>query len=127
MSKLRVLDVKALKAAQDALEALWRRRPVGDASEDARAAVRAYLAVAPQQITAPDLYAALQNMVALAAPHFTDAPQTLAMDIARAALAKARGDETLATGTAPDAVLGRLPEPHNPSVLPSAPKGETEI
>jgi hypothetical protein len=39
-----------------------------------------------------DLVEALHNMVALAAPHFSDAPQMLALSEARVALAKARGE-----------------------------------
>lgn len=41
--------------------------------------------------TAPALYRALRDMVALAEPHFTDAPQTYALNAALNALAKAKG------------------------------------
>ena len=40
---------------------------------------------------APDLLEALHNMVALAAPHFSDDSQMLALKLARAAIAKATG------------------------------------
>ena len=43
------------------------------------------------QIAAPDMYMALKNMVALAIPLFSDAPQMEALKQAGAAIAKAEG------------------------------------
>jgi hypothetical protein len=40
---------------------------------------------------APELFEALENLVSLAAPHFSDDTQMIAISQARAALDKARG------------------------------------
>ena len=52
-----------------------------------RASANAHLIAA-----SPDLYEALWNMAIMAEPFMTDEPQRLAFDLARRALARARGE-----------------------------------
>ena len=65
-------------------------RNIADGGNDAPPAEEA-AANARLIAAAPCLFEALHNMVALAERHFTDAPETLALNAAVNALAKAKG------------------------------------